>query len=58
MIFQIVNIFIVPILSLIGFIFNLSSAIVFTLIIKNGQRDDMYKHFFIKIVHFRSLGSN
>jgi hypothetical protein len=50
MIFQIVNIFIVPILSLIGFIFNLLSAIVFTLIIKNGQRDDMYKHLLFKSI--------
>jgi hypothetical protein len=43
-------IFIVPILSIIGFILNLFSTIVFSLIIKNGQRDDMYKHLLLKSI--------
>jgi hypothetical protein len=47
---DIILIFIVPILSIIGFILNLSSTIVFSLIIKNGQRDDMYKYFLLKSI--------
>jgi hypothetical protein len=48
---QIENIFVVPILSIIGFIFNLLSTIVFSLIVKNGQRgDDMYKHLLLKSI--------
>jgi hypothetical protein len=44
------NGFIIPILSLIGFITNLLSTIVFCLVIKNGQRDDMYKHLLFKSI--------
>jgi hypothetical protein len=47
---KITFIFIVPILSIIGFILNLLSTIVFSLIIKNGQRDDMYKHLLLKSI--------
>jgi hypothetical protein len=43
-------IFIIPILSIIGFIFNFFSIIVFSFIIKNGQRDDMYKHLLFKAI--------
>jgi hypothetical protein len=46
----ITQIFIIPILSIIGFIFNLLSTIVFSLIIKNGQRDNMYKHLLFKSI--------
>jgi hypothetical protein len=48
--FLIIEIFVIPILSVIGFIFNLLSTIVFSLIIKNGQRDDMYKHLLLKSI--------
>jgi hypothetical protein len=47
---NITNIFIIPILSVIGFITNLLSTIVFSLIIKNDQRDDMYKHLLLKSI--------
>jgi hypothetical protein len=47
---KITFIFIVPILSIIGFILNLLSTIVFSLMIKNGQRDDMYKHLLLKSI--------
>jgi hypothetical protein len=50
LIFQVKNQFIIPILSIIGFIFNVLSTIVFSLIIKNGQRDDMYKHLLLKSI--------
>jgi hypothetical protein len=40
----------VPIVSVTGFIFNLLSTIVFSLIIKNGQRDDMYKYLLLKSI--------
>jgi hypothetical protein len=40
----------VPIVSVIGFIFNLLSTIVFSLIIKNGLRDDMYKYLLLKSI--------
>jgi hypothetical protein len=42
--------FILPILSIIGFIFNLLTIIVFSLTIKNGHRDDMYKHLLFKAI--------
>jgi hypothetical protein len=45
---KIIYIFLIPILSIIGFIFNILSSIVFGLIIKNGQRDDMYKNLLLK----------
>jgi hypothetical protein len=48
--FELTFIFIVPILSIIGFITNLLSTIVFSLIIKNGQKDDMYKHLLLKSI--------
>jgi hypothetical protein len=48
--FEITSIFIIPILSIIGFVFNILSTIVFSLIIKNGQRDDMYKHLLLKSI--------
>jgi hypothetical protein len=44
------NIFTIPILSLIGLITNIFSIIVFSLIIKSGQRDDMYKHLLLKSI--------
>jgi hypothetical protein len=47
---QILNIFIIPILSLVGFIFNLLSTIIFSLIIKKGQKDDMYKYLLLKSI--------
>jgi hypothetical protein len=47
---QITNVFIIPILSIIGFILNSLSTIVFSLIIKNGQKDDMYKHLLLKSI--------
>jgi hypothetical protein len=50
MIFDIKNLFIVPVLSIIGFILNSLSTIVFSLIVKNGQRDDMYKHLLLKSI--------
>jgi hypothetical protein len=50
MIFEIASIFIMPILSIIGFIFNLLSIIVFSLIIKNDHRDDMYKYLLLKSI--------
>jgi hypothetical protein len=50
MLWQTIYVFIIPILSLIGFIFNLLCTIVFSLIIKNGQRDDMFKHFLLKSI--------
>jgi hypothetical protein len=43
-------IIIIPILSIIGLIGNIFSIIVFSLIIKNGQRDDMYKYLFLKSI--------
>jgi hypothetical protein len=49
------NLFMIPILSIIGFIFNFLSTIVFSLIIKNGQRDDMYKYLLMKSI-CESLG--
>jgi hypothetical protein len=49
-IFHAKNVFIIPILSILGFIFNLLSATVFSLIIKNGQSDDMYKYFLMKSI--------
>jgi hypothetical protein len=43
--------FIVPILNTIGFVTNLLSISVFSLIIKNEQRgDDMYKHLLLKSI--------
>jgi hypothetical protein len=42
--------FILPILSVIGFVFNLLTTIVFSLIIKNGQKDDMFKHLLFKAI--------
>jgi hypothetical protein len=47
---EITNVIIIPILSIIGFIFNLLSTIVFSLIVKNGQRDDMYKYLLLKSI--------
>jgi hypothetical protein len=45
------KLFIIPIISIIGFITNLVSAIVFSLIIKNEQRrDDMYRHLLLKSI--------
>jgi hypothetical protein len=42
--------FLIPILSIIGFIANLLSIIIFSLIIKNEQRDDMYKYLLLKSI--------
>jgi hypothetical protein len=50
MFWQIIDQFVTSILSLIGFIFNFLSVIVFSLIIKNDQRDDMYKHLLLKSI--------
>jgi hypothetical protein len=47
------NVFIIPILSIIGLITNILSSIVFSLIIKNGQRsnsDDMYIYLLLKSI--------
>jgi hypothetical protein len=44
------NTFIIPILSILGFITNLLSTVVFSLIIKNGQKDNMYKHLLLKSI--------
>jgi hypothetical protein len=45
------NLVLIPILSAIGFIFNLLSTVVFSLIIiKNEQRDDMYKYLLWKSI--------
>jgi hypothetical protein len=49
-IWQTAFIYVIPILSIIGLIFNLLSTIVFSLIIKNGQRDDMFKHLLLKSI--------
>jgi hypothetical protein len=48
--YNFLNLFIIPIISIIGFIANLLSTIVFSLITKNGQRDDMYKHLLVKSI--------
>jgi hypothetical protein len=44
------NVLILPILSLIGCVTNSLSIMVFSLIIKNGQRDDMYKYLLMKSI--------
>jgi hypothetical protein len=48
--FDMKNVFTIPILSIFGLIFNILSTVVFSLIIKNGQRDDMYKHLLLKSI--------
>jgi hypothetical protein len=53
--FEITTIFLIPSLSIVGFILNILSIIVFILIIKSGQRDDMYKHLLLKSI-FEALG--
>jgi hypothetical protein len=48
---QITNEFFIPIFSALGLIGNIVSTIVFSLIIiKNGQRDDMYKYLLLKSI--------
>jgi hypothetical protein len=54
-IYSMTDIFIIPIISILGFIFNILSTIVFSLMMKNGQRDDMYKHLLLKSI-CESLG--
>jgi hypothetical protein len=49
-IFEVKNVFIISILSIIGLITNILSIIVFILIIKSGQRDDMYKYLLLKSI--------
>jgi hypothetical protein len=48
---KIIYVITIPILNVIGFITNIISIIVFSLIIKNEQRDgDMYKHLLLKSI--------
>jgi hypothetical protein len=50
-IYQMTNVIIIPILSIIGLITNILSIIVFSSIIKNEQRrNDMYKYLLLKSV--------
>jgi hypothetical protein len=51
--FSITNVFIIPVLSIFGFITNVLSITVFISIIKNEQRsnsDDMYKYLLLKSI--------